>query len=248
LFLKQYIFNIFYNYQYENVIFLNLNIEGGEGIKINLGNLILRNNSAAIGIGSLIIFIAMILVAGITASVLIDTMSSLEEQAMRTGVETIRDVSSGLRITHISGYNNGTKITQLAIFITPIAASNDIDLNYVYISISDSSKNALLNYSTRHFSSTVSNGLFGTLDSPNITSSTYGIMVVRDVDNSCTSINPIINSGDLIVMLVNTTNCFSGIDKRDDVFGTIDPEFGISGVIGFTAPSAFSNTILDLQP
>ena len=213
-----------------------------------MGNSIFNNNSAAIGIGSLIIFIAMILVAGITASVLIETMNSLEEQAMRTGVETMRDVSSGLKITHISGYNNGTHITQLAFFITPIAASDDMDLNYAYISISDSTKKAVLNYSTSHFSSTVSNGLFDTLDSPNITSSTYGIMVIRDVDNSCTTTNPIINSGDLIVMLVNTTNCFSGIDKRDEVFGTIEPEFGISGVIGFTVPSAFSNTIIDLQP
>ena len=94
----------------------------------------------------------------------------------------------------------------------------------------------------------LSNGLFGTINLGNLTASQYGIIVVRDVDNSCTSTNPIINDGDLAVLLVNATECFSGIDKRDEVFGTIDPEYGISGVIDFTAPSAFSNTILDLQP
>ena len=73
-------------------------------------------------------------------------------------------------------------------------------------------------------------------------------MVIRDVDSSCTSTIPVINNGDLVVLLVNTSKCFSGIGKRDEVFGYVDPEFGISGVIGFTAPSAFSNTILDLQP
>ena len=190
----------------------------------------------------------MILVAGITASVLIQTMNSLQEQAMKTGIETIRDVSSGLKVTHISGYNDGSDIIQLAIFITPIAASNDLDLTYAYISMSDSSKKVVLNYTNGEFSSTVSNGLFSTLNSSNLTSSTYGILVVRDVDSSCTSTIPIINNGDLVVLLVNTTKCFSGIDKRDEVFGTVDPEFGISGVIGFNAPSAFSNTILDLQP
>jgi len=192
----------------------------------------------------------MILVAGITASVLIQTMSSLEEQAMKTGADTIRDISSGLKITHISGYCNESKtqIQQLAIFITPIAASNDIDLTYAYISISDSSKKSIVNYSTSHFSSTVSDGLFSTLDSPNLTASTYGIMVIRDVDNSCSSTSPIINNGDLVVLLLNTSKCFSGIDKRDEVFGTIDPEYGISGVIGFSVPSAFSNRIIDLQP
>jgi len=222
--------------------------EGGEGIKISYNASIFNNENAAIGIGSLIIFIAMILVAGITASVLIQTMNSLQEQAMKTGTETIRDVSSGLKVTHISGYTDGSDITQLAIFITPIAASNDLDLTYAYISISDSSKKVVLNYTTSHFSSSVSNGLFSTLNSSNLTASKYGILVVRDVDSSCTSTIPVINNGDLVVLLVNTTKCFSGIDKRDEVFGTVDPEFGISGVIGFTAPSAFSNTILDLQP
>jgi flagellin FlaB len=223
-------------------------LEGGEGIKITFIKAIHNNGNAAIGVGSLIIFIAMILVAGITASVLIQTMNSLQEQAMKTGTETIRDVSSGLKVTHISGYNDGSNITQLAIFITPIAASNDLDLIHAYISMSDSSKNVVLNYSSSEFSSTVSNGLFSTLNSSNLSSSTYGILVVRDVDSSCNSTTPIINNGDLVVLLVNTTKCFSGIDKRDEVFGTVDPEFGISGVIGFTAPNAFSNTILDLQP
>ena len=71
------------------------------------------STKAAIGIGALIVFISLVLVAGIGATVIIQTMGSLEEQAMRTGVETIREVSSGLKITHVSGYNNGSKITQL---------------------------------------------------------------------------------------------------------------------------------------
>jgi len=190
----------------------------------------------------------MILVAGVTASVLIQTMDSLQEQAMSTGIETIRDVSSGLKVTHVSGYSDGSDITQLAIFVTPIAASNDLDLDYAYISLSDSSTKVILNFSSSEYSSSVSNGLFSTVNSSNLTSSTYGILVVRDVDSSCGSTTPVINDGDLVVLLVNTTQCFSGIDTRDEVFGTVDPEFGISGVIGFTAPSSFSSTILDLQP
>ena len=189
----------------------------------------------------------MILVAGITASVLIQTMDSLQEQAMETGIETMRDVSSGLKVTHISGYNDGSDITQLAIFIAPIAASNDLDLTYTYISMSDSSKKVVLNYTSSEFSSTVSSGLFSTLNSSNLTASTYGVLVVRDIDGSCTSAVPVINNGDLVILLVNTSKCFSGIDKRDEVFGMVNPEFGVSGVISFTAPSAFSNTILDLQ-
>jgi len=48
--------------------------------------------------------------------------------------------------------------------------------------------------------------------------------------------------------MVNTTSCFSGLDVRKSVFGNVVPEQGISGVIGFTTPSTFVNTIIELQP
>lgn len=198
--------------------------------------------------GSLIIFIAMILVAGITASVLIQTMSSLQEQALQTGLETIRDVSAGLKVTHISGYANVSQIGQLAIFVVPIAASADLDLMQGYISLTDSTKKVILNYNSSCFNSSISNGLFNTFNSSHLNSNEFGLIVIRDIDTSCTSTSPVINNGDLVVLLINTTKCFSGIGTRTEVLGNVIPEYGISGVIGFTTPSSFANTIVDLQP
>jgi len=206
------------------------------------------DNRAAIGIGSLIIFIAMIMVAGIAASVIIQTMNSLEQQAMDTGRETVRDISSGFRVTQINGYKSGTKISQLAIFIKTIAGSDTIDLNEAYISLSDSVNQVILNYTTRCFASSVSGGLFSTINSTNLTASTFGLIVIRDFDGSCTSSDPSVNSDDLVVLMVNTTKCFSGIDTRKKVFGSIVPEYGIDGVIGFTTPSVFVDMIIELQP
>ncbi len=198
--------------------------------------------------GSLIIFIAMILVAGITASVLSQSMSSLQEQALQTGLETIRDVSAGLKVTHISGYANVSQIGQLAIFVVPIAASADLDLMQGYISLTDSTKKVILNYNSSCFNSSISNGLFNTFNSSHLNSNEFGLIVIRDIDTSCTSTSPVINNGDLVVLLINTTKCFSGIDTRTEVLGNVIPEYGISGVIGFTTPSSFANTIVDLQP
>ena len=206
-----------------------------------------EKNSAAIGIGSLIIFIAMILVAGIAASVLIQTMNSLEQQALKTGQDTMRDVSSGIKVTQVSGYYDGSKITQMAIFIRTTAGSDYIDLDETYISISDTNKKVILNYTTSVFSSSVSSGLFGTMNSSNLSATTYGIMIVRDIDSSCTSSNPTINSDDLVILLVNTTYCFTGIDTRTKISGNVVPEQGINGVISFTTPSVFINTIIELQ-
>ncbi len=217
-------------------------------VKITLTRrLFLFEKNAAIGIGALIIFIAMILVAGITASVIMQTMNSLEEQALQTGQETIKDISSGLRVTQVSGYNNGSSISQIAIFLKTTAGSDYIDLTYTYISLSDTSNSMILNLNTSIFSSNVSGGLFGTLDDTKLTATTYGLIVVRDADSSCSSTNPIINNDDLVILLVNSTACFLGLDTRTEVTGNIVPEYGISGVIKFTTPSAYINTIIELQ-
>ena len=47
--------------------------------------MLFKKDNAAIGIGTLIIFIAMILVAGMAASILIETMNNLEQTALKSG-------------------------------------------------------------------------------------------------------------------------------------------------------------------
>ena len=216
-------------------------------LNISIKKLFIVNSKASIGVGSLIIFIAMILVSGVVASVIIQTMNNLQQQAMRTGEETLKEISSGLKTTHVSGYSNGSKITNLAIFLTLSAGSNEINLSYVDVSLSDTNKQVILNHDSNLFSSSVSNGVFDTLNTSNLSPSTYGIIVIRDIDNSCTSSTLAINNDDLVIFIVNTTKCFTGIDTRTRVFGKIIPEQGHSGIIDFTTPSAYVNTIIDLQ-
>jgi len=217
-------------------------------VKICLTHRVHRfDDNAAVGIGSLIMFIAMIIVAGVAASVMIQTMNSLEEQAMTTGRETIRDISSGLKVDQVTGYNDGSSITQLAVFVRTIAGSEDVDLSQAYLSISDSSTKIIMDYTSNVFSSSVSSGLFGTINSSNLSATTFGLMVVRDIDGSCTSTSPTINDDDLVVLMVNSTDCFSGISTRTEVSGYIVPEYGIPGVISFATPSAYIDTILELQ-
>lgn len=217
-------------------------------VKICLAQKVFRfDDNAAVGIGSLIMFIAMIIVAGMAASVMIQTMNGLEEQAMNTGRETIRDVSSGLRVNQVTGYTDGSSITQLAVFVRTTAGSEEVDLSQAYLSISDSSKKVILNYTSNVFASSVSNGLFGTINSSNLSATTFGLMVLRDIDGSCTSTNPTINTDDLVILMLNSTDCFSGISTRTDVSGYIIPEYGMSGVFSFTTPSVYIDTIIELQ-
>ena len=207
-----------------------------------------RANSGAIGIGALIIFIAMILVSGIAASVIIQTMNNLQNRAMSTGRETIRDISAGIEVRQVSGYVVNSKVDQLAIFVSPIVASEDIDLSHTFISLSDTNKKIILSYDSNMFSSSVNNGVFQALNSSNLTSSTYGIVVIRDLDGSCTATSPVINENDIVALIVNTTKCFSGISPRTEVSGNVVPEYGVSGVISFVTPPTLIDKIVDLQP
>jgi len=209
---------------------------------------LIADNKGAIGIGTLIIFIAMIMVAGIAASVIIQTMNTLEQQALETGQQTLREVSSGLRVTHVNGFSNGTNINQLAIFIRTTAGSDEIDLTNAFIRLSDSDNEVILNFTSSVFNDGATNGLFGTLNSSLLSSTTYGLMVITDIDSSCSATSPIVNEDDMVVLLVNSTQCFSGISTRTKVFGNVVPQFGISGVISFTTPSTYIHTIIELQP
>ena len=103
-------------------------------------------DKASIGIGAMIVFIAMVLVAGIAASVLIQTSMKLESQALSTGQETTAEVSSGLDVVSIIGYQTSGTIDLLAINVRARAGSSDIDLGETIIEISDSTKKNILSF------------------------------------------------------------------------------------------------------
>ena len=208
----------------------------------------------SIGIGAMIVFIAMVLVAGIAASVLIQTSTRLESQAMTTGQETISEVATGIAVFDIEGYASSTLITLMAITVRPRAGSQDIDLNETFVELSDTDQKVILSFNGNgdgwNDSSIGVDSIFDVSCFPN--EDRFGILVLEDQDGSCTQDNPVINKGDKVMLTILASQCFdaSGIAVRTDIWGAVIPEDGSPGVIAFTAPSSYGSStdnVFDLQ-
>ena len=97
-----------------------------------------------VGIGTLIVFIAMVLVAAIAAGVLINTAGLLQAQAQQTGEETTAEVSDVVKIGEVVGYNvdSDNSIEELNTTIRLASGSDPINMSEASYTISSPSGNA----------------------------------------------------------------------------------------------------------
>jgi archaeal flagellin FlaB len=219
-----------------------------KGIEGYLHTNVRKNQNGAMGIGVMIIFIAMVLIAGIVAYAILSTGSFLELQSGSTGSQTIKEVSSGLKVSTIQGHNTSGLIDKIVILITPRAGSPNIDLNGVLIELSDSEQKNVMEYSSMYRVDGTT-GLYNLFDVdafPSV-SSEYGIIVLIDDDSSCNQTTPVINRGDSVMLALNTTAIFGGIGENVNIVGNVILEEGAWSIIQFRTPSSFVNPILILQ-
>ena len=211
------------------------------------------DDEAMVGIGTLIIFIAMILVAAVAASVLIQTSENLQSRAMAVGKQTTRDVSSGMKIVGVTGYTNAekTKIEYLAISVQLRAGSFDLNLNAtnLYIQYNNMTVSSLdYTDSNMILGSVSSSGIFHTLNMSNISATDFGVIALRDSDSSITTSYGM-SSKDLAILMVNLTAIFSetsGLSTGQDITGRIIPEVGSAGTFLITSPNSYEYRIVEL--
>jgi len=203
---------------------------------------------ASIGVGGLIIFISIVLVAGIAASILIQTSTNIESQATSTGQKTKSEVSAGLSVYSVEGYAApGEDISKLAIMIRPLAGTEGVNLLSTYLELSDTNKKVILNYSTSFYSKPdgLSN-IFNANVYPDVASQ-FGLIILEDFDDSISQLNPVVNRGDKVYICLNVTASFNDISENTDVWGRIVPEVGHVGVINFRTPNTFVDNVMELQ-
>ncbi|MFT4311420.1 MAG: archaellin/type IV pilin N-terminal domain-containing protein [Candidatus Woesearchaeota archaeon] len=86
------------------------------------------SKKAEMGMGTLIIFIAMILVAAIAAAVLISTTSSLQSKALETGSATRQEVGTSLSVIEITAEDGsvGESVDNFTVLLRLAAGSDPI--------------------------------------------------------------------------------------------------------------------------
>ncbi|WP_457613948.1 flagellin [Methanocaldococcus sp.] len=205
----------------------------------------------AIGIGTLIIFIALVLVAAVAAAVIINTAANLQHKAARVGEESTKQVASGIQVLKITGYApNSNNITKLAILVSP-NIGDEIDLSSTIITISNGQQKASLVYGgvLNHAETNGTKDIFNeSWPKVNDTSTEFGIIVLQDADGSMNNTeHPTMNFGDKVLLTVDVGDVFGGIAPREKVYGEVIPEFGSPGIIEFIAPSTFTQHVVPLQ-
>ncbi len=228
--------------------------------KINIERRNINNdNEAMVGIGTLIVFIAMILVAAVAASVLINTGETLQSRAKSVGLSTIQEVSGGIAIEQVTGYTDANRsiIQYLAFTVRPRAGSKYIDLSLCTLTVLHENLTILklneslvqtvnLDNKSVFYTPVESGSSYTILD--NTSNIYFGVIAIHDPDGSITRTYGM-NSGDRAILLVNLTAIIDtgGLLPRETVLGSLSPEIGIKSEYDISVPSVFSMRIIKLD-
>jgi flagellin FlaB len=214
-----------------------------------------NDNRGQVGIGTLIVFIAMVLVAAIAAGVLINTAGFLQSQAEATGQESTDLVSERIDVTSTVGIvedsdggtvytqsvgDNPQNLSQVRVGVAAASGADQIDLNKTTVQVVGPNGQATLTFDVQN------DGSYA--DASEISSETFAVQNASGGYVSPDS--AVLNSTNSFTLVFNTLNEPFGnstLGNEDDIFGEsesssldiVSPS-GSTTSVELTAPDLFS--------
>ncbi|MFO8110444.1 MAG: hypothetical protein R6U17_08020 [Thermoplasmata archaeon] len=196
-------------------------------------------------IGSLILLISAVLVSSIVAGVLINTVSTLREQAHKTGQDAVNQVSTGVNWVSIIGDRNKNSnasnptsgdIQVLEIMIELRAGSDPINIDDMMIQIDNGDSYAELSFNAS-----------GT-DASDASASEFIVVTLRDPEGTMEDRN-VMSQGTLVKVIIrldsDALNMELGPSTQSNMM--MMPRNGNPTQITFTTPSVYMSRYVKIK-
>lgn len=211
--------------------------------KLSVSRKRIAEEGGEMGIGTLIVFIAMVLVAAVAASVLISTAGILQQQAQETGNEAIQEVSTGIVVRNAVGdrynysdpSNLSNTINILEITVALVAGSPSIQMEDVMVTINDGDDYASLLFD-RTGETTYEAGC-----AANATATAFSVVSLRDPQGTFdgtgdSNIANVMSYGTVVKIYINLTAIGMHVDPMDNLNIKILPPHGTPTIEQLTVP------------
>ncbi len=189
-----------------------------------------------VGIGTLIVFIAMVLVAAIAAGVLINTAGDLQSQASDTGTETQQAVANQIEVVHAYGETNvefdengdvtteASQVDHLNLVVKKSAGSDVIDMTSLTVQYTSEETSETLEYGD-----TSTEGQFGTEG-------------LADTNGDGEALTDTSDRIELSIDLTENLEDGGALDPGDSATIELVDQSGAQFSYGVTVPATFSDT------
>ena len=178
-----------------------------------------------VGIGTLIIFIALVLVAAVAAGVLVQTSGLLQAQAENTGEDAQSEVGNQISVVSATGHVNAgkTHVEQVDLVVKKSAGSDPLDLSQATIEYTSADNSATLTQA-------------GSTSSDEFTTKGLGSLADGDTVMS--------DNGDRIQITIDTSAVDTdseGIAAGDEAMLRIVDQSGATTIYGVNVPDSLGD-------